>query len=90
MPYFVRHVALCVLGFSAVQAFAGDMSECSKIQDKDKRNYCMASYAASGTYCEMIKSYEMRRDCMSKVVQKQRELSYKIVKKTKPPEEKAK
>jgi hypothetical protein len=38
----------------------------------------------------MIKSYEMRRDCMSKVVQKQRELSYKIVKKTKPPEEEAK
>ena len=90
MQYLVRHAALCVLGFSISQAFAGDMSECSKIQDKDKRNYCMASYAASGTYCEMIKSYEMRRDCMSKVVQKQRELSYKIVKKTKPPEEEPK
>ena len=50
----------------------------------------MASYAASGTCCDMIKNYEMRRDCMSKVVQKQRELSYKIVKKTKPPEEEAK
>jgi len=37
----------------------------------------------------MIKSYEMRRDCMSKVVQKQRELSYKIVKKPKPSEQPA-
>ncbi len=90
MQYLVRHAALCVLGLSISQALAGDMAECSKIQDKDKRNYCMASYAASGTYCEMIKSYEMRRDCMSKVVQKQRELSYKIVKKTKPPEEEPK
>ena len=70
-------------------SFAGDMAECSKIQDKDKRNYCMASYAASGTYCDMIKSYEMRRDCMSKVVQKQRELSYKIVKKPKSSEQPA-
>ena len=69
---------------------AGDMAECAKIEDKDKRNYCMANYAASGTYCDMIKSYEMRRDCMSKVVQKQRELSYKVVKKPKPTEEESK
>jgi hypothetical protein len=71
-------------------AHAGDMAECAKIEDKDKRNYCMANYAASGTYCDMIKSYEMRRDCMSKVVQKQRELSYKVVKKPKPTEEESK
>jgi hypothetical protein len=90
MQYFFRCVALCVLGFSALNVLAGDMAECAKIEDKEKRNYCMASYAASGTYCDMIKSYEMRRDCMSKVVQKQRELSYKVVRKTKPPEEEAK
>lgn len=78
------------LGLCAGLAHAGDMAECAKIEDKDKRNYCMANYAASGTYCDMIKSYEMRRDCMSKVVQKQRELSYKVVKKAKPPDEEAK
>jgi hypothetical protein len=49
----------------------------------------LGRYAASGTYCDMIKSYEMRRDCMSKVVQKQRELSYKIVKKPKSSEQPA-
>jgi hypothetical protein len=84
-------LGLSILFASAMSSsFAGDMAECAKIENKDKRNYCLAGYAASGTYCDMIKSYEMRRDCMSKVVQKQRELSYKIVKKTKPPEEEAK
>ncbi|MSQ65192.1 MAG: hypothetical protein EXR37_02370 [Limnohabitans sp.] len=64
------------------------MAECSKIEDKDKRNYCMASYVASGTYCDMIKNYELRRDCMLKVVKEQRELSYRVVNKPKPAEEK--
>jgi len=90
MQYIIKNIALCVMGFAAFHVLAGDMAECAKIENRDKRHYCMASYAASGTYCDMIKSYEMRRDCMSKVVQKQRELSYKIVKKTKPPEEEAK
>ena len=69
---------------------AGDMAECAKIEDKDKRAFCMASYAASGTYCDQIKNGEMRRDCMFKVVKKQRELSYKVVTKPKPSEEEAK
>ena len=47
----------------------------------------MASYAASGTYCDMIKNYELRRDCMFKVVKKQRELSYSVINKPKPVEE---
>jgi len=50
----------------------------------------MASYAASGTYCDQIKNGEMRRECMFKVVKKQRELSYKIGIKPKPAEEQAK
>ena len=83
---------LCVFIFTALglflsKAMAGDMAECAKLEDKDKKNYCMASYAASGTYCDMIKNYELRRDCMSKVVKKQRELSYKVVNKPKPAEE---
>jgi hypothetical protein len=89
MQYIARHISMWVFGFSGFHAFAGDMTECAKIPDKDKRNYCLAGYAASGTYCDMIKSYEMRRDCMSKVVQKQRELSYKIVKKPKSSEQPA-
>jgi hypothetical protein len=50
----------------------------------------MASYAASGTYCDQIKNGEMRRECMFKVVKKQRELSYKVGIKPKPPDEEAK
>ena len=69
---------------------AGDMAECSKLADNDKKAFCMASYAASGTYCDQIKNSEMRRDCMFKVVKKQRELSYKVGIKPKPPEEEAK
>jgi len=68
-------------------ARAGDMAECAKLEDKDKKAFCMASYAASGTYCDQIKNGEMRRDCMFKVVKKQRELSYKVVTKPKPVEE---
>ena len=75
------------LGLFLSQAIAGDMAECAKLEDKDKKNYCMASYAASGTYCDMIKNYELRRDCMFKVVKKQRELSYSVVNKPKPVEE---
>lgn len=71
----------------AGHVLAGDMAECAKIEDKDKKAFCMASYAASGTYCDQIKNGEMRRDCMFKVVKKQRELSYKVVNKPKPVEE---
>ena len=71
----------------ATPVLAGDMAECAKIEDKDKKAFCMASYAASGTYCDQIKNGEMRRDCMFKVVKKQRELSYKVVTKPKPVEE---
>ena len=71
----------------AGHVLAGDMAECSKIEDKDKKAFCLASYAASGTYCDQIKNGEMRRDCMFKVVKKQRELSYKVVNKPKPVEE---
>ena len=84
-----RFKALCgpALFLFVSHALAGDMAECAKLEDKDKKNYCMASYAASGTYCDMIKNYELRRDCMFKVVKKQRELSYKVVNKPKPAEE---
>lgn len=74
-------------GVWSLQALAGDMAECAKIEDKDKKAFCMANYAASGTYCDQIKNGEMRRDCMFKVVKKQRELSYKVVNKPKPTEE---
>ena len=61
-------------------AHAGDMAECSKMQDKDKKHFCLASYAGSGTYCDKISNGEMRRDCMFKVVKLQRDVAYKPAK----------
>jgi hypothetical protein len=90
MKHKLRVFISIAMGLFLSRAMAGDMAECAKLEDKDKKNYCMASYAASGTYCDMIKNGEMRRDCMFRVVKKQRELSYKVVNKPKPTEEEAK
>jgi hypothetical protein len=87
MPKMLKRLWLVAAYLLAAPVWAGDMAECSKIEDKDKKAFCMASYAASGTYCDQIKNGEMRRDCMFKVVKKQRELSYRVVNKPKPVEE---
>ena len=87
MNVLVKVLISAAFGLLLSQARAGDMAECAKLEDKDKKAFCMASYAASGTYCDQIKNGEMRRDCMFKVVKKQRELSYKVVNKPKPVEE---
>lgn len=72
--------ALLGLALTTGFAFAGDMAECSKMQDKDKKHFCLASYAGSGTYCDKISNGEMRRDCMFKVVRLQRDVAYKATK----------
>ena len=87
MNVLVKVLISAVFGLLLSHARAGDMAECAKLEDKNKKAFCMASYAASGTYCDQIKNGEMRRDCMFKVVKKQRELSYKVVTKPKPVEE---
>ena len=77
----LKHVFLAVamsLGLS--QAFAGDMSECAKMEDHDKKHYCLGSYAGSATYCDKIKNGELKRDCLFKVVRIQREVTYKPAK----------
>ena len=53
-----------------------DMSQCVRESSQDKKNYCLASYAASGTFCDRISSYELRTQCMRMVVIKQREIAY--------------
>jgi hypothetical protein len=79
-------LAFCALSMSAGSAFAGDMAECIKINDKDKKHFCLASYAGSSTYCEKISNGEVRRDCMFKVVKLQRAVTYSPTK-PKPVEE---
>ena len=51
---------------------AGDINDCNKLAKKDDKNYCFAVYSGSGTYCDKITGYERRRDCMRKVIEKQR------------------
>lgn len=53
-----------------------DMSECMNIADQNKKNYCMASYSGSAGFCDKIKSYESRTQCMRMVISKQREATY--------------
>lgn len=74
------------LVFFSWPAHAGDMAECAKMADQDKKHFCLGSYAGSGTYCDKIKNGEMRRECMFKVVKVQREVTYKPAK-PKPAEE---
>ena len=60
-----------------------DMSECLKITDQNKKNYCLASYSGSAAFCDKIKSYESRSQCMRMVIAKQREIAYQT---PKPPQ----
>jgi hypothetical protein len=59
-----------------------DISECSKTNIQDDKNYCMAKYAGSATFCDKIKSYGLRNQCMRMVVDIQRKSQYGI-----PPKE---
>jgi len=49
-----------------------DMNECVKKENQDDKNYCLASYAGSATFCDKIKNYGRRYDCMRMVIAKQR------------------
>jgi hypothetical protein len=60
-----------------------DMSECSKTNVQDDKNYCMAKYAGSATFCDKIKGYERRTQCMRMVIAKQREAQYSTIRKPK-------
>jgi hypothetical protein len=59
------------------------MSECMSIADQNKKNYCMASYSGSAAFCDKIKSYEYRTQCMRMVIARQREAAYQTPKQPK-------
>ena len=65
-----------------------DMSECVNIADQNKKNYCMASYSGSAAFCDKIRSYEYRTQCMRMVIDKQRESAYQTPKPLKKEETK--
>ena len=49
-------VVFCMLSLGTFGLAWADMSECSKLSDQDKKNYCLGTYSASGTYCDKIKN----------------------------------
>ena len=54
-------------------AISADVSECNMKKSQDQRLYCLAGYSGSATFCDQIKSYELRTSCYRLVVRKQRE-----------------
>jgi hypothetical protein len=53
-----------------------DMNDCVREANKDRKNYCMATYSGSAAFCDKITSYEYRTQCMRMVIAKQREATY--------------
>jgi hypothetical protein len=73
--------------FVPVAAHA-DMNDCVREPNQDRKNYCLASYSGSAAFCDKIKSYESRSQCMRMVIAKQREATYQTPKQPKKEETK--
>lgn len=80
-------VVFCMLSLGTFGLAWADMSECSKLSDQDKKNYCLGTYSASGTYCDKIKNGELKRDCLFKAIRVQRDIAWKPTKSTSKTEE---
>ena len=68
--------------FMPVVAHA-DMNDCVREPNPDKKNYCMATYSGSSTFCEKIQNFGDRTQCMRMVVDAQRRNVYQT---PKPPQ----
>ena len=66
-------LAMLILAVLATSADSGDMNECSNKKTLDDRNYCMAKYSGSATFCDRLSNYGRRTECYSMVVRKQRD-----------------
>ena len=58
--------------------FAADISSCTLKKQEDDKNYCKASFAGSGTFCDLIRNGERKRDRTFMVIRIQRDNSYKV------------
>jgi hypothetical protein len=68
---------IIILSLILIPSFTlSDMNDCSKMNIQDDKNYCLASYAGRATFCDKIKSYERRTQCMRMVIAKQRQMQY--------------
>ena len=69
---------LLILFFFTSPVFAADISSCTLKKQEDEKNYCKASFAGSGTFCDMIRNGELKRDCTFMVIRIQRDNAYKV------------
>ena len=63
------------------------MNDCAKMTSQDDKNYCMATYSGSSTFCEKLKSFERKTQCMRMVVAFQRKAQYSTIKQKEKQEE---
>ena len=82
--HFLKTICLLFLFGSMSLALGEDLSTCAMKKTPDEQNYCKASFAGSGTFCDMIKNGEKKRECYFMVVKIQRNNAYQI-KKYEPP-----
>lgn len=67
-----------ILLLSTTPVFSADISSCTLKKQEDDKNFCKASFAGSGTFCDMIRNGELKRECTFKVIRIQRDNAYKV------------
>ena len=86
MELFFEMKKLILLFLLSTTTAHADMNDCMRTSNQDDKNYCMATYSGSGSFCDKIKGYERRTQCMRMVIAKQRQAQYSTV----PPKEEEK
>ena len=76
--FYMRNIIILSLLFVSISVNS-DMNDCSKMSVQDDKNYCLASYAGSATFCDKIKNYGLRTQCMRMVIEKQRTAQYSTI-----------
>jgi hypothetical protein len=81
---FFKFICTVTLSASTSLGLSEDLSSCTLKKLPDDQNFCKASFAGSGTFCDMIKNGEKKRECHFMVIKIQRNNAYQI-KKYEPP-----
>lgn len=76
----MKALLLALLFVSTSLARAEDISSCTLKKVPDEMNYCKASFAGSGTFCDQIKNGELKRNCVFMVIKIQRNHTYSLKK----------
>ena len=76
----VTAISAVIIVVTASLALGEDLSACTLKKSSDEQNYCKASFAGSGTFCDMINNGEKKRECYFMVVKIQRINAYQLKK----------